>query len=171
MVYYSITFQHSEPFMSFLPPSNPQRTLMSSVPSTQLELAESNLTATINRISNAFAIPLSPSVTPYWLLTQVNEFSESLDSYVIAGGDPYKQLWSLHFCKVLSDATVEVLRGDYHRKPFVDEDYIIQIMKEVVMDVAAITETLGHSAFGDNLECSWHGFIVKRACESLFGEH
>ena len=168
MVYYSITFQHSEPFMSFLPPSNPQRTLMSSVPSTQLELAESNLTATINRISNAFAIPLSPSVTPYWLLTQVNEFSESLNSYVIAGGDPYKQLWSLHFCRVLSDATVEVLRL-VNRQVFVNEDDIIQTMKEVVMDVTAITETLGHSAFGDNLECSWHGFIVNHVCINLFG--
>ena len=144
---------------------------MSFVPSTQSELAVSNLTATINRINNAFAIPLSPSVTPYWLLTQVNEFSESLDSYVIAGGDPYKQLWSLHFCKVLSDATIEVLRGDYHRKSFVDEDYIIQIMKEVVLEVSAIAETLGHSAFGDNLECSWHGFIVGRACQAIFGQH
>ena len=142
---------------------------MSFVPSTQSELAVSNLTATINRINGAMA-PWS-AVTPYWLLTQVNEFSESLDSYVVAGGDPYKQLWSLHFCKVLSNATVELLRGDYHCKSFVDEGYIIQIMKEVVLGVSAIAETLGHSAFGDNLECSWHGFIVDRACESLFGEH
>ena len=155
--------------MSFLPPSTRIGASMSFVPSTQSELAMSNLTATINRINDAMA-PWS-AVTPYWLLTQVNEFSESLDSYVIAGGDPYKQLWSLHFCKVLSDATVEVLRGDYYRKTFVDEDYIIQIMKEVVAEVSAIAETLGHSAFGDNLECSWHGFIVNRACQGIFGQH
>jgi hypothetical protein len=141
---------------------------MSFVPSTQSELAVSNLTATINRINDAMA---QQSVTPAWLMTQVNAFAESLDSYVIAGGDPYKQLWSLHFCKVLSDATIEVLRGDYHRKPFVDEDYIIQIMKEVVLEVSAIAETLGHSAFGDNLECRWHGYIVNRACQGIFGEH
>ena len=154
--------------MSFLPPSNRIGASMSSVPSTQSELAVSNLTATINRINEHRW--LRPSVTPYWLLTQVNEFSESLDSYVVAGGDPYKQLWSLHFCKVLADATIEMLRGDYSRKSFVDEDYIIQIMKEVVLEVSAIAETLGHSAIGDNLECSWHGFIVDHACESLFGE-
>ena len=154
--------------MSFLPPSNRTGASMSFVPSTQSELAVSNLTATINRINDAMA---QQSVTPAWLMTQVNAFAESLDSYVIAGGDPYKQLWSLHFCKVLSDATIEVLRGDYHRKPFVDEDYIIQIMKEVVLEVSAIAETLGHSAFGDNLECRWHGYIVNRACQGIFGEH
>ena len=152
--------------MSFLPPSNPQRTLMFYVPSTQSELAMSNLTTIIHRINDTLALG---SVTPAWLLGQVKEFSDGLDSYVVAGGDPYKQLWSLHFCRVLSDATVKVLRSGYHRQAFVDEDYIIQTMKEVVMDVAAITETLGHSAFGDNLECSWHGFIVNHVCTNLFG--
>ena len=155
--------------MSFLPPSNRNGASMSFVPSTQSKLAVSNLTATINRINDAMA-PWS-AVTPYWLLTQVNEFSASLDSYVIAGGDPYKQLWSLHFCKVLSNATIEVLRGDYYRKSFVEEDYIIQIMKEIVLEVSAIAQSLGHSALGDNLECCWHGFIVDRACQGIFGEH
>ena len=150
--------------MSFLPPSN--RTAV--MPFIQSDLGLSNLIDTINRINNAFAIPLSPSVTPYWLLGQVKEFSDGLDSYIIAGGDPYKQLWSLHFCRVLSDATVEVLRL-VNRQAFVDDDDIIQTMKEVVIDVTAITETLGHSAFGDNLECSWHGFIVNHVCINLFG--
>tara|TARA_R100001509_G_scaffold137138_1_gene91055 strand:- start:148 stop:573 length:426 start_codon:yes stop_codon:yes gene_type:complete len=140
---------------------------MSSVPSTQLELAVSNLTATINRINDSLAFG---SVTPAWLMGQVNEFAAALDSYVVAGGDPTGLLGSLCFGRTLSDATVRVLRSGYHRQPFVDEDYIIQTMKETVMDVTAITETLGHSAFGDNLECRWHGFIVNRACQAIFGE-
>ena len=153
--------------MSFLPPSNPQRTLMSYVPSTQSELAVSNLTATINRINDALA---QRSVTPAWLMDQVNEFSKSLDSYVIAGGDPAGLLGSIFFARTLSDATVEVLNSGYHLQPFVDEDYIIQTMKEIVLEVSAITGTLGCSAFGDNLDCRWHGFIVGRACQSIFGE-
>ena len=133
---------------------------MSFVPSTQSELAVSNLTATINRINDALA---QRSVTPTWLMDQVNEFSKSLDSYVIAGGDPAGLLGSLFFARTLSDATTRLLRGT-----LVDED--LGTMKEVVLDVTAITETLGHSAFGDNLDCSWHGFIVGRACQSIFGE-
>ena len=146
--------------MSFLPPSNPQRTLMSYVPSTQSELAVSNLTATINRINDALA---QRSVTPAWLMDQVNEFSKSLDSYVIAGGDPAGLLGSLYFSRTLSDATTGLLGGTP-----VDGD--LETIKEVVLDVTAIAETLGHSAFGDNLECRWHGFIVGRACQSIFGE-
>ena len=154
--------------MSFLPPSNHIGASMSFVPSTQSELAVSNLTATINRINDAMA---QKSVTPNWLQGQVNEFSEALDSYVIAGGDPARMLGSVFFGRTLSDATVDVLNSGFHRKPFVDEDYIIQILKEVVLDVSAITETLGCSAFGDNLECRWHGFIVGRACQAIFGQH
>ena len=153
--------------MPFLPPSNRFGASMSYVPSTQSELAVTNLTATINRINDAMA---QQSVSPTWLMDQVNEIGKSLDSYVIAGGDPAGLLGSLFFGRTLSDATVEVLRSDYHRKPFVDEDYIIQTLKEIVLEVSAITETLGHSAFGDNLECRWHGFIVNRACQGIFGE-
>ena len=149
---------------------------MSFVPSTQSELAVSNLTATINHISDTLA---SASVSPAWLITQVNEFSDSLDSYVIAGGDPSELLGSFHFSRTLVDATIALLGSGFHREsivdedctvPHVDEDYTIQIIKELVMDVSAITETLGCSAFGDNLECRWHGFIVNRACQGIFGE-
>ena len=153
--------------MSFLPPSNRTGASISFVPSTQSEFAVSNLTAIINRINDAQA---HQSVTPAWLMDQVNEFSKSLDSYVIAGGDPAGLLGSIYFSRTLTDATIEVLRSGFDRQPFVDENYIIQIMKEIVLDVSAITESLGHSAFGDNLECRWHGFIVNRACQS-FGEY
>tara|TARA_R100001509_G_C4722619_1_gene167029 strand:+ start:168 stop:572 length:405 start_codon:yes stop_codon:yes gene_type:complete len=133
---------------------------MSNAPSTQSELAASNLTATINRINDALA---QRSVTPAWLMDQVNEFSKSLDSYVIAGCDPAGLLGSLYFSRTLSDATTGLLGGTP-----VDGD--LEIIKEVVLDVIAITETLGHSAFGDNLDCRWQGFIVNHVCRSTFGE-
>ena len=149
--------------MSFLPPSS----VKSSVARTQSQIAASNLVAIINRINDARA---QESVSPTWLRDQVNEFSVALDSYIVAGGDPVELLGSIYFSRSLSDATVVLLGSGFHLKPFVDMDYFCMTMKEVVTHISAITDTLGHSAFGDNLDCRWHGFIVSHVCQSIFGE-
>lgn len=138
--------------MSFLKPSN--RTAL--VPFIQSDFGLSNLVATIGRINDAYA---RQSVAPAWLLDQVKDFSDSLGSYIAAGGAPSETLWTIHFCKSLVTATTELLH--------VDGDY--ETMKEVVTYVAAITETLGHSSFSDTLDCRWHGFIVNRVCTDVFG--
>ena len=143
--------------MSFLPPSNHNATLM---PFIQSDFGLSNLIATIGRINNARA---QQSVTPTWLLDQVKDFSDSLDSYIAEGGEPSEMLWTIHFCKSLVTVTTALLGGTP-----VGEDVLT--MKEVVTHVTAITETLGQSAFGDNLDCRWHGFIVNHVCRSTFGE-
>ena len=142
--------------MSFLPPSN-RPALM---PFTQSDLGLSNLVATIGCINDAHA---RQSVTPNWLLGQVKDFSDSLDSYITVGGEPSEMLWTIHFCKTLVTVTTGLLGGVR------EEDYI-QTMKEVTAYVTAITETLGQSAFGDNLDCRWHGFIVNHVCRNTFGE-
>ena len=144
--------------MSFLPPSNRNATLM---PFIQSDFGLSNLIATIGRINNTRA---QQSVTPTWLLDQVKDFSESLDSYIAEGGEPSQMLWTVHFCKSLVTVTTGLLGSTP-----VSEDYM-ETMKEVVTHVTAITETLGQSAFGDNLDCRWHGFIVNHVCRSTFGE-
>jgi len=144
--------------MSFLPPSNRNATLM---PFIQSDFGLSNLIATIGHINNARA---QQSVTPTWLLGQVKDFSDSLDSYIAEGGEPSEMLWTIHFCKSLVTVTTALLGGSP-----VGEDYM-ETMKEVVIHITAITETLGQSAFGDNLDCRWHGFIVNHVCRSTFGE-
>jgi len=149
--------------MSFLPPSS----VKSFVTPTQSQIAVSNLNAIINRINGARA---QESVSPSWLRDQVNEFSETLNFYIADGGDPVELLGSIYFSRSLSDATVALLGSGFHLKPFVDMDFFNQTMKEVVVHISAITETLGHSAFGDNLDCRWHGFIVSHVCQSIFGE-
>ncbi len=140
--------------MSFLTPSNRTVALM---PFIQSDLGLSNLIATIGRINDVRA---QQSVAPAWLLGQVKEFSDSLDSYITAGGEPSEMLWTIHFCKSLVTATTELLvaSGDY------------ETMKEVVVYVAAITEALGHTSFSDTLDCHWHGFIIRQVCTNLFGE-
>lgn len=145
--------------MSFLPPSNRNATTL---PFTQSDFGLSNLIATIGRINDVRA---QQPVAPAWLLGQVKEFSDSLDSYVIAGGEPSETLWTIHFCKSLAIVTTGLLGTGVMR----EEDYI-ETMKEVVTYVIGITETLGHSAFSDNLDCRWHGFIVNHVCHITFGE-
>ena len=144
--------------MSFLQPSNRSAALM---PFIQSDFGQSNLVATIGRINDARA---QQSVSAAWLLGQVKDFSDSLDSYIAAGGEPSEMLWTIHFCKSLVAVTTRVLGGTP-----VGEDYM-ETMKEVVIYVTAITERLGHSAFGDNLDCRWHGFIVNHVCRNTFGE-
>jgi len=139
--------------MSFLKPSN--RPAL--VPFIQSDLGLSNLVATIGRIND---VRSQQSVAPAWLLGQVKDFSDSLDSYIAAGGAPSEMLWTIHFCKTLATATTELLSacGDY------------ETMKEVVTYVVAITETLGHSSFSDTLDCRWHGYLVNHVCTNVFGE-
>lgn len=138
--------------MSFLSPSN--RTAL--MPFTQSDLGLSNLVATIGRINDAHA---RQSVTAEWLLGQVKEFSEGLDSYITAGGEPTEMLWTVHFCKSLVTTTSELLiaNGDY------------ETMKEVVVYILAIAETLGQTSFCDSLDCRWHGYLVNRVCSNVFG--
>jgi len=145
--------------MSFLPPSNRNATLM---PFIQSDNGLSNLVATIGRINNAHA---RQSVAPAWLLGQVKDFSDSLDSYIAAGGEPSEMLWTIHFCKSLVTVTTRVLGSGA-----VSDGCYMETMKEVVIHITAITESLGQSAFGDNLDCRWHGFIVNHVCRSTFGE-
>jgi len=138
--------------MSFLTPSN--RTAL--MPFIQSDLGLSNLVDIIGRINDA---RYQQSVAPTWLLGQVKEFSDALDSYIAAGGEPTNTLWTVHFCKSLVTATSELLvaNGDY------------ETMKDVVVYIFAIAETLGQTSFSDSLDCRWHGFIVNHVCTNLFG--
>ena len=139
--------------MSFLPPSN--RTAL--MPFIQSDLGLSNLVATIGRINDAHA---RHSVTAEWLLGQVKEFSDGLDSYITAGGDPTQMLWTIHFCKSLVNVTIDLLA----------ESGECETMKEVTAYVIDITDTLGRSSFGDYLDSRWHGFILNHVCTNVFGD-
>ena len=143
--------------MSFLTPSNRTVALM---PFIQSDLGLSNLVATIGRINDAYA---RQSVAPTWLLGQVKDFSDSLDSYIAEGGEPSETLWTIHFCKSLVTTTTDLLGGGR-----VGEEYT-QTMKEVVTYVVAITEALGHTSFSDTLDCRWHGYLVNHVCFNVFG--
>ena len=138
--------------MSFLPPSN-----QSVIAFTDNGL--SNLIAIIGRINDARA---RRSVTANWLLGQVNEFCESLDSYIAAGGEPSELVWTIHFSNTLATATTELLGGT--------ADLSMETMKEVVSHITAITETLGEPHYGSSVNARWSGFIVNRVCLDVFGE-
>ena len=140
--------------------------LISFIPSTQSDLAVSNLTATINTIKSSDAFG---ATTPNWLMTQVDAFSESLDSYVIAGGDPSELSFSVRACEVLVTAVADLLDSGYHLKPFVDEDWFFNRMDAIVLDVNAIAESLGEPCYGSDLCDRWNAFIVK-AEQDAFGE-
>ena len=138
--------------MSFLPPSN-----QSLIPFTDSGL--SNLIATIGRINDART---RRSAGADWLLGQVKEFSESLDSYIADGGDPSELLWTIHFCRSLATCTADLLGGT--------DDLPVETMKEVVSYITAITEVLGEPHYGSSVNARWSGFILNRVCRTTFGE-
>ena len=129
---------------------------MTFIPSTQSELAVSNLTATINTIKSSDRLG---ATTPGWLESQVDSFSESLDSYCTAGGDPSELSLAIRACEVLSIAVRGLLESGYHLKPFVDEDWFYDRMNAIVLDVNAIAESLGEPCYGSDLCDRWNAFI------------
>ena len=112
--------------------------------------------------------PSSEALEDCQLINKVlSNLGRSMSKYrliIAEGGEPSEMLWTIHFCKSLVTVTTALLGGSP-----VGEDYM-ETMKEVVIHITAITETLGQSAFGDNLDCRWHGFIVNHVCRSTFGE-
>jgi|TARA_R100000081_G_C4753677_1_gene135856 hypothetical protein len=129
---------------------------MSFIPSTQSELAVSNLYATIANISTVVRFG---GGGPRWLASQVDSIAESLDSYCIAGGDPSELSLSIRACEVLSIAVRDLLESGYHLKPFVDEDWFYDRMNEIVLNVNAIAESLGEPCYGSDLCDRWNAFI------------
>ena len=128
-----------------------------SIPNTKSKLAVSNMSDTINTIKNTYRLR---AITPNWLMGQVDVFSESLDSYVIAGGDPSELSLSIRACETLSIAVVTLLGSGWHLKPYVDEHFF-HMMGEVVININAITESLGQPCYGADLCDRWNAFVVQ----------
>ena len=139
---------------------------MTFIPSTQSDLAVSNLLATIDTIKSSTDFV---ATTPGWLVGQIHSFSESLDSYCIAGGDPSELSFSVRACEVLVTAVADLLDSGYHLKPFVDEDFFFHTLHDIVDDITAITESLGEPCYGSDVCDRWNAFIVK-AEQDAFGE-
>jgi len=131
---------------------------MSFIPSTKSELAVSNLTATIDYVDSCRRIH---AVTPNWLAGHVDVFSQSLDSYVLAGGDPADLPLGVRASEVFVKAAVSLLDSGYHLKPFVDTEWFMDVVGEVVMNIAAITESLDEGSYGNDLCDRFNAFAVK----------
>ena len=133
---------------------------MSFIPSTQSELAVSNLAETIENISDVCRFG---ATTPVWLGSQVDSIAETLDSYALAGGDPSELSQSVRACEVMVYAVLRLLDSGYHLKPFVDEDWFFDRMESLVSAVNEVTETLGEPCYGASLCADWNYFQVQ--CE------
>ena len=131
---------------------------MSFISSTQSDLAVSNLTETIGYIDSVRRIH---AVTPNWLAGQVDVFSQSLDSYVLAGGDPADLPLGVRASEVLVKAVADLLDSGYHLKPFVDTEWFMDTLNQVVLNVSAITESLDEGSYGDDLCDRFNAFAVK----------
>jgi len=131
---------------------------MSFVPSTKSELAVSNLTATIEYIDSNRRMD---AVTPGWLTVQVDAFIKSLDSYVIAGGDPADLPLGVRACEVLVNAVVSLLDSGYCFQPFVDTEWFMDTIGAVVSNIIAITESLDEGSYGDDLADRFNAFMVQ----------
>lgn len=131
---------------------------MSFVPSTKSELALSNLAETIEYIDSCRRIH---AVTPYWLTGQVEVFTANLDSYVIAGGDPADLPLGVRACEVLVKAVIDLLDSGYCFQPFVDTEYVMDLLSEVVTNICAITESLDEGSYGDDLADRFNAFMVQ----------
>ena len=129
---------------------------MTFIPSTQSRLASDSLVSTIIAIKDSEGFG---ATTPVWLGSQVDSFSESLDSYCIAGGDPSELSYTTHAIEVLVNAVIGLLDSGYHLKPFVDEDWFYDRMNAIVLDVNAIAESLGEPCYGSDLCDRWNAFI------------
>ena len=128
------------------------------IPSTKSELAISNLTATIDYVDSCRRIH---AVTPGWLSGQVDVFTQSLDSYVIAGGDPADLPLAVRASEVLVKAVVDLLDSGYHSQPFVDTEWFVDTLSQVVLNVSAITESLDEGSYGDDLCDRFNAFMVR----------
>lgn len=131
---------------------------MSFVPSTKSELALSNLAETIEYIDSCRRIH---AVTPYWLAGQVDVFIQSLDSYVIAGGDPADLPLGVRASEVLVKAVIDLLDSGYCFQPFVDTEYVMDLLSDVVTNICAITESLDEGSYGDDLADRFNAFMVQ----------
>jgi hypothetical protein len=131
---------------------------MSFIPSTKSELAVSNLAATIDYVDSCRRIH---AVTPNWLAGQVDVFSQSLDSYVLAGGDPADLPLGVRASEVLVKAVADLLDSGYHLKPFVDTEWFMDTLNEVVLNVSAITESLDEGSYGVDLCDRFNAFMVR----------
>ena len=127
-----------------------------SIPNTQSKLAISNLNDTINTIKSQASF-----ITPAWIDAQVQNFCASLDSYVVAGGDPATLPLATRASETLVNAVAGLLVSDYHMKPFVCEEWYVSTMERIVMDVHAITESLDEGSYGQDLCDRMNAFIVQ----------
>lgn len=122
-----------------------------------VNLLSSNLTNIINYISSDH---YKSQGTPNYLSGLVDLFSESLDSYVAAGGDPVDLPLGVRASEVLVNAVADLLASDYHMKPIVDTEWFMSTVDEMVTNIAAITERLDEGSYGDDLCDRFNAFVV-----------
>jgi len=99
--------------------------------------------------------------TPNYLSGLVDLFSESLDSYALAGGDPVDLPLGVRASEVLATAVIDLLNSDYHMKPFVDTEWLMDTIGAAVMNIAAITESLDEGSYGVDLCDRFNAFMVE----------
>ena len=131
---------------------------MSFIPSTKSDLAVANLTATIEYIDSNRRMD---AVTPGWLTVQVDAFIQSLDSYVVAGGDPADLPLGVRASEVLVNAVASLLDSGYCFQPFVDTEWFMDTVGTVVRNIIAITESLDEGSYGDDLADRFNAFMVR----------
>ena len=123
-----------------------------SIPNTKSDLAIETFTAAVA------AIALKPTV--HMLQSHITDIVKSIDSYVIAGGDPVDLPQSVRTCEILVKSVSALL--DTHRYEFVkwDREWYMSTVGEMVTDVASITESLEEGSYGDDLCDRYNAFAV-----------
>ena len=123
-----------------------------SIPNTKSNLAIETFTAAVA------AIALKPTV--HMLQSYITDIVKSIDSYVIAGGDPVDLPKSVRTCEILVKSVSALL--DTHRYEFQkwDREWYMSTVGEMVTDVASITESLEEGSYGDDLCDRYNAFAV-----------
>ena len=125
-----------------------------STPSTAVSL--SNLTNIVDYIGTDH---YKSQGTPNYLSGLVDQFSESLDSYGQAGGNPAELGLAVKASEVLVNAVTDILDSGYHTKPFVCTEWFVSTVGKIVMNIADITESLDEGSYGDDVCSRFNAFF------------
>ena len=123
------------------------------ISSTKSDLAIETFSAAVAAI--AFSRP-----TVHMLQSHITDIVKSIDSYVIAGGDPVDLPQAVRTCETLVKGVTALL--DTHRYEFQkwDREWYMSTVGEMVMDVASITESLDEGCYGSDLCDRYNAFAV-----------
>ena len=125
-----------------------------STPSAAVSL--SNLTNIIDHIESEH---YKSQGTPNYLSGLVDLFSESLNSYEQAGGNPAELGLAVKASEVLVNAVADILSSGYHTNPVVCPFWFVSTVGKIVTDIADITERLDEGSYGDDVCSRFNAFV------------